>query len=142
MLRLRAPLGTFYLREDSEKPIIFLASGTGFAPMRSIILYAQSKGLQRPMKLYWGNRTAEDFYAQPPDGMDCVRVVSNLPWEGRTGLVHQAVMEDYPDLSGYQVYACGAPVMVDAARRDFTEHCGLPEGEFFADSFLSKDDSL
>jgi CDP-4-dehydro-6-deoxyglucose reductase len=51
MLRLRAPLGTFYLREDSEKPIILLASGTGFAPIRSIILYAQSKGLQRPMKL-------------------------------------------------------------------------------------------
>lgn len=141
MLRLRAPLGTFYLREDSEKPIIFLASGTGFAPIRSIILYAQSKGLQRPMKLYWGNRTTEDFYAHPPDGVDCVQVVSGMPWEGRTGLVHQAVMSDYPDLSGHQVYACGAPGMVDAARRDFTERCGLPEGEFFADSFLSKDDS-
>lgn len=142
MLRLRAPLGTFYLREDSEKPVILLASGTGFAPMRSIILYAQTRGLQRPMKLYWGNRTTEDFYAQPPDGVDCVQVVSNMSWQGRTGLVHQAVMEDYPDLSGYQVYACGVPAMVDAARRDFIEHCGLPEGEFYADSFLKKDDTL
>jgi CDP-4-dehydro-6-deoxyglucose reductase len=110
--------------------------------MRSIILYAQSRGLQRPMKLYWGNRTAEDFYAQPPDGVDCVQVVSNMSWQGRTGLVHQAVMEDYPDLSGHQVYACGVPAMVDAARRDFIEHCGLPEGEFYADSFFKKDDSL
>jgi len=142
ILRLRAPLGTFHLREDSQKPVILIASGTGYAPMRSILLYAQSSGLQRPVKLYWGNRTPQDFYTEPPDWVDCVRVVSNMAWEGRTGLVHEAVMKDHPDLSGFQVYACGAPAMVDAARRDFTAHCGLPEGEFFADSFLPKDDTL
>jgi len=142
ILRLRAPLGTFYLREDSEKPVILLASGTGYAPMASIILYAQSRGLNRPMKLYWGNRTPADFYARPPDGVEVVPVVSGTAWEGRSGLVHEAVMEDHPDLSRFQVYACGAPAMVDAARRDFTTHCGLPEGEFFADSFLTKDDTL
>lgn len=142
ILRLRAPLGTFYLREDSEKPVILLASGTGYAPMRSIILYAQRTGLQRPMKLYWGNRTPEDFYTQPPTGVEYVPVVSSTVWEGRSGLVHEAVMKDHPDLSRFQVYACGAPAMVDAARRDFTVHCGLPESEFFADSFLTKDDTL
>jgi CDP-4-dehydro-6-deoxyglucose reductase len=59
-------------------------------------------------------------------------------WQGRTGLVHRAVMEDFPDLSGHQVYACGAPVMVDAARADFSALCGLPADEFFADSFLTE----
>jgi len=140
LLRLRAPLGSFYLREDSTKPIIFVASGTGFAPIRSMILHAQATGMRRPMQLYWGNRTPADFYAEPPAGVDCVRVVSDVPWPGRAGFVHRAVMEDHPDLSGYQVYACGAPVMVDAARRDFTASCGLPEGEFFADAFLTEGD--
>lgn len=140
ILRLRAPLGTFYLREDSDKPIILLASGTGFAPIRSLIQYALRKGVRRPMKLYWGGRTPQDFYAQPPAGVDCVRVVSDARWEGRTGFVHQAVMEDHPDLSGFQVYACGAPVMVNAARRDFTAKCALPESEFYADSFITEGD--
>lgn len=140
ILRLRAPLGTFYLREDSEKPIILLASGTGFAPMQSIILHARSKGLRRPMTLYWGNRSPQDFYTQPPDGVACMRVVSDKSWDGRTGLVHKTVLEDHPDLSGFQVYACGAPAMVDAARRDFTTLGKLPDSEFFADSFLAKDD--
>ncbi|MFM7148845.1 MAG: CDP-6-deoxy-delta-3,4-glucoseen reductase, partial [Gemmataceae bacterium] len=61
-------------------------------------------------------------------------------WTGRTGLVHQAVLADFPDLSGYQVYACGAPVMVESAQRDFTARCHLPEDEFFADSFTSAAD--
>ena len=142
LLRLRAPLGTFYLREKSEKPIILVASGTGYAPMQSIISYAQAQGLRRPMKLYWGNRMPSDFYAQPPAGVDYIPVVSDTAWEGRSGFVHQAVMEDHPDLSSFQVYACGAPAMVDAARRDFVTLCGLPEDEFFADSFVTKDDTL
>ncbi len=141
LLRLRAPLGTFYLREKSEKPIILVASGTGYAPMQSIIRYAQSQGLRRPMKLYWGNRMPSDFYTRPPAGLDYIPVVSDTAWEGRTGLVHRAVMEDHPDLSSFQVYACGAPAMVDAARRDFVTLCALPEDEFFADSFVTKDDT-
>lgn len=142
LLRLRAPLGTFYLRENSEKPIILVASGTGYAPMQSIILYAQAQGLRTPMKLYWGNRMPSDFYTQPPAGLDYIPVVSATAWQGRSGFVHKAVMEDHPDLSSFQVYACGAPAMVDAARRDFVTLCGLPEDEFFADSFVTKDDSL
>jgi CDP-4-dehydro-6-deoxyglucose reductase len=59
---------------------------------------------------------------------------------GRTGFVHQAVMADHADLSGYQVYACGAPVMVDSAKRDFVAQCQLPADEFYADSFTSEAD--
>lgn len=61
-------------------------------------------------------------------------------WTGRTGFVHRAAMEDFPDMSGHQVYACGAPVVVDAARRDYVARCGLPEDEFFADAFLTAAD--
>ncbi len=141
LLRLRAPLGTFHLQENSEKPIILVASGTGYAPMQSIIRYAQAQGLRRPMTLYWGNRLPGDFYTQPPAGLNYIPVVSDTAWEGRSGFVHQAVMEDHPDLSTFQVYACGAPAMVDAARNDFVTLCGLPEDEFFADSFVTKDDT-
>ena len=56
-------------------------------------------------------------------------------WSGRTGFVHHAVLADFPDLSGHQVYACGSPVMIDVARKDFISQCGLPEEEFFSDAF-------
>lgn len=152
ILRFEGPLGTFYLREESEKPIIFLASGTGFGPIKAIIEYALRRKLGRPMTLYWGCRARRDLYmmdlpqswAAASPGFTFVPVLSDpLPddqWTGRMGFVHRAVMEDLPDLSGYQVYACGAPVMVDAARRDFTGLCGLPEDEFFADAFLTEAD--
>jgi CDP-4-dehydro-6-deoxyglucose reductase len=152
ILRFEAPLGTFYLREESDKPIVFVASGTGFAPIKSIIENAFRKGVARPMVLYWGGRRPKDLYmndlpqhwaAEHPH-FTYIPVVSDaLPedaWLGRTGFVHRAVMEDLPDLSGHQVYACGVPVMVDAARRDFTVQCGLPENEFFCDSFTTAAD--
>jgi CDP-4-dehydro-6-deoxyglucose reductase len=147
ILRLEGPLGTFFLREDSAKPIVFVASGTGFAPIKSIIEHALHKGVTRPMVLYWGGRRPKDLYMdalarQWP--VKYIPVVSDaLPqdnWTGRTGFVHRAVMQDFPDLSGHQVYACGVPVMVDAARRDFTQQCRLPEEEFFADSFTTQAD--
>jgi CDP-4-dehydro-6-deoxyglucose reductase len=147
ILRFEGPLGTFFLREDSQKPIVFVASGTGFAPIKSVIEHALRKSVARPMTLYWGGRRPKDLYMdalarQWP--IKYVPVVSDaLPedgWTGRTGFVHRAVMEDFPDLSGYQVYACGVPVMVDAARRDFVQTCGLPEEEFFADSFTTQAD--
>ncbi len=147
ILRLEGPLGTFFLREDSAKPIVFVASGTGFAPIKSIIEHALHKGVTRPMALYWGGRRAKDLYMdalarQWP--IQYVPVISDaLPedgWSGRTGFVHRAVMQDFPDLSGHQVYACGVPVMVDAAKRDFTQQCKLPEEEFFADSFTTQAD--
>jgi CDP-4-dehydro-6-deoxyglucose reductase len=73
-----------------------------------------------------------------------VPVVSDaLPddaWQGRTGFVHMAVLHDFPDLSGHQVYACGAPIVVDSAKRDFCAQAGLPVEEFFADAFTSEAD--
>jgi CDP-4-dehydro-6-deoxyglucose reductase len=147
ILRLEGPLGTFFLREDSAKPVIFVASGTGFAPIKSVIEHALHKGITRPMTLYWGGRRPGDLYMdalarQWP--ITYVPVVSDaLPedrWAGRTGFVHRAVMEDFPDLSAHQVYACGVPLMVEAARRDFTGRCGLAEDEFYADSFTTQAD--
>ena len=152
ILRFEGPLGTFFLREESVKPIVFVASGTGFAPIKSIIEHAFHKSVARPMVLYWGGRRPRDLYmnelplkwvAEHP-GFRYIPVISDaLPedqWSSRTGFVHRAVMEDFPDLSGHQVYACGVPVMVDASRRDFTLQCGLPEDEFFADSFTTAAD--
>ena len=152
ILRFEGPLGTFFLREDSPKPIVFVASGTGFAPIKSIFEYALNKGIARPMTLYWGGRRPRDLYlndlalkwAAENAGFKYVPVISEaLPedqWTGRTGFVHRAVMEDFPDLSEHQVYACGVPIMVDSAKRDFLAQCKLPEEEFFADSFTTQAD--
>ena len=147
ILRFEGPLGTFYLREQSDKPIVFVAGGTGFAPIKAIIEHALAQKVTRRMTLYWGARSRADLYL--PDlplawqrdhpGFSYVPVLSEPKpedaWTGRTGFVHRAVIEDLPDLSGYQVYACGAPLMIEAARRDFSQQCGLPSDEFFADSF-------
>ncbi|HEY6093451.1 MAG TPA: CDP-6-deoxy-delta-3,4-glucoseen reductase [Gallionellaceae bacterium] len=145
ILRIKGPLGTFFLREDSDKPIIFVASGTGFAPIKAIIEHALQIGVTRPMHFYWGARTLADLYMLDKAkewekrGVKFTPVLSDaLPsdnWNGRTGFVHLAVMEDYADLSGYQVYACGAPVVVEAAHRDYTTQRKLPNEEFFSDAF-------
>jgi CDP-4-dehydro-6-deoxyglucose reductase len=147
ILRLEGPLGTFFLREDSAKPVVFVASGTGFAPIKSVIENALKKGVQRPMTLYWGGRRPKDLYLDALARswpVKYVPVISDgLPednWTGRTGFVHRAVMEDFPDLSGHQVYACGVPIMVDSAKKDFTAKCKLPEEEFYADSFTTQAD--
>lgn len=145
ILRFKGPLGTFFLREDSDKPIIFVASGTGFAPIKAIIEHALYIGTERPMHFYWGARTLTDLYLLErareweARGIRFTPVLSDAPpsdgWQGRTGFVHQAVLEDYADLSGYQVYACGAPVVVEAAHRDYTTLRGLPNEAFFSDAF-------
>ncbi|HKB60200.1 MAG TPA: CDP-6-deoxy-delta-3,4-glucoseen reductase [Gallionellaceae bacterium] len=141
ILRIKGPLGGFYLREDSDKPILFVASGTGFAPVKAIVEHALQIGVTRPMHIYWGVRRQSDFYMLDKvqewqaKGVKFTAVVSDEPWAGRSGFVHQAVLEDYADLSGYQVYACGAPVVVEAAHRDFTSQRGLPQEEFFSDAF-------
>jgi len=154
ILRFEGPLGTFFLREDSNRPIVLVASGTGFAPIKSLIEDALHRSVKRPMVLYWGGRRPKDLYlndlpvewaAEHPGQFKYVPVISDgLPedaWAGRTGFVHRAVLEDFPDLSGHQVYACGVPVMVDAARKDFTALCRLPEDEFYADSFTTQADA-
>ncbi len=151
ILRCEGPLGTFFLREDSDKPVVFVASGTGFAPIKAVIEHMLHKGIARPMTLYWGGRRPKDLYMNAlaeswaaRHALTYVPVVSEaLPedqWSGRTGFVHRAVIEDFPDLSGCQVYACGVPVMVDAARKDFIATCRLPEDEFYADSFTTQAD--
>jgi CDP-4-dehydro-6-deoxyglucose reductase len=151
ILRFEGPLGSFFLQE-SGKPIVFVASGTGFAPIKAILEDAFKKGVERPMTLYWGARRPKDLYlndlpvrwAAEHAGFKYVPVISDgLPedaWTGRTGFVHRAVMEDFADLSGSQVYACGVPIMVDSARRDFTHERKLPIDEFYADSFTTQAD--
>ena len=145
-------MGTFFLREESDKPLVFVASGTGFAPIKAVIEHMFHKGIERPMTLYWGGRRPKDLYmnelaqrwAAAHARFKYVPVISDaLPeddWSGRTGFVHRAAMQDFPDLSGHQVYACGVPVMVDSAKRDFIAHCRLPEDEFYADSFTTQAD--
>ncbi len=152
ILRIEGPYGSFFLREDSDKPIVLLASGTGFAPVKALIEHLQQTGSTRAISLYWGGRRPSDLYMDSWVQSQCeamptlqyIPVVSDaLPqdaWAGRTGFVHQAVLQDHPDLSGYQVYACGAPIVVDSARRDFYAIAGLPEEEFYADAFTSEAD--
>jgi CDP-4-dehydro-6-deoxyglucose reductase len=152
ILRFEGPLGTFFLREDSDKPIVLLASGTGFAPVKALVEHLQHLQSTRPVALYWGGRRPQDLYmhglceqwAATLPNFTYVPVVSDpLPddaWQGRTGFVHAAVMQDLPDMAGHQVYACGAPVVVDSARRDFVAQCKLPAEEFYADAFTSEAD--
>jgi CDP-4-dehydro-6-deoxyglucose reductase len=152
ILRFEGPLGTFFLREESDKPIVLLASGTGFAPVKALVEHLIHLKSTRPVTLYWGGRRPQDLYmnalceewAASLPNLRYVPVVSDpLPedqWRGRTGFVHAAVMQDLPDLSGYQVYACGAPIVVDSARRDYIGLCKLPADEFFADSFTTEAD--
>ena len=152
ILRVEGPYGSFYLREDSDKPMVLLASGTGFAPIKAVIEHMQFKGVTRPATLYWGGRRPSDLYlddwvrqklAEMPN-LKYVPVISNaLPdddWTGRTGFVHKAVLEDFPDLSGYQVYACGAPIVVDSAREEYSAFAKLPPDEFHADAFTTEAD--
>ncbi|MCZ2496749.1 2Fe-2S iron-sulfur cluster binding domain-containing protein [Xylophilus sp. Kf1] len=152
ILRCEGPFGSFYLREDSAKPIVMLASGTGFAPIKALIEQLRFKGSNRPVTVYWGGRRPSDLYmhdwmlqqaAEMPQ-LRYVPVVSQaLPedgWNGRTGFVHQAVLDDFADLSGYQVYACGAPIVVESAQKAYVEQRGLPADGFFADAFTSEAD--
>ena len=152
ILRMEGPFGSFFLRETSDKPMILLASGTGFAPIKAIIEHLRFKHSQRRAELYWGCRSKVDLYmhewaleaAEAMPNLTYVPVLSEPKpdddWSGRTGLVHQAVMHDHPNLMNHQVYACGAPIMVESAQRDFVRKSGLPDDEFYADSFTSESD--
>ncbi len=152
ILRMEGPFGSFFLREESPKPMILLASGTGFAPIKAIVEQIQHKALARDALLYWGVRRRVDLYQNDwceaaAAAMPRLRYVPVLSeptaddaWAGRTGFVHQAVIADFPDLSGHQVYACGAPVMVEAAQREFVQRCALRPDEFYADAFTSEAD--
>ena len=145
-VRFEGPLGSFFLREDSAKPIIFVAGATGFAPVKSMVEHAIHAGLKRKMYLYWGVRSMRDLYL--PDlprewekadpNFKFVPVLSaprpEDRWEGRTGLVHEAILADFPDLSDHQIYACGSVAMVQAVRPAFMAK-GMSEHDCFSDAF-------
>ncbi len=152
VLRIEGPFGTFGMHDQgSLAPAILLASGTGFAPIKALVEQLLATGSQRPVHLYWGGRKREDLYqhalclewAQAQQGrLAYVPVLSDAPasdgWTGRTGWVHEAVLHDHADLSQHEVYACGAPAMVEAARRDFVARAGMRATAFFADAFVAQ----
>jgi CDP-4-dehydro-6-deoxyglucose reductase len=148
ILRIEAPFGSFFLREESDKPIIMVAGGTGFAPIKGIIEHMLHNNIKRPVTLYWGAHSLKDLYmpalpeawANEYPHIKFIPVLSDAAvednWQGRTGYVHQAVLDDYAKtgLADYEVYCCGAPAMVEVAHASFLE-AGLPEDEFFSDAF-------
>jgi CDP-4-dehydro-6-deoxyglucose reductase, E3 len=146
LLRFEGPLGGFFLREDSERPIILMGGGTGFAPLKGMIEHAFHIGLERPMHLFWGVRAARDLYlhelplrwaAEHARFQYTPALSEPLPedtWRGATGFVHEAVLRAYRDLSGHQVYMSGPPLMIEAAKQAFRAH-GLPDEQLFYDSF-------
>lgn len=153
LMKFEGPLGSFHLR-DSDRPAVLIAGGTGFAPMKSMLEHVFERGVhkRRAVSLYWGARTRKDLYqlevaerwaAERPE-FRFVPVLSQATadcgWSGREGLVHEAVLQDLPNLAGVEIYACGAPGMIDACRRDFIGLAGLPDASFFADAFLTRAD--
>ena len=152
ILRIEGPQGSFFLRDKSQKPIVFVASGTGFAPIKAMMEDIIHQQITRPISLYWGGRRPSDLYLHDL----CIEWTKSLPhftyvpvisdalaadnWSGRTGFVHQAVLADLPNMADVQVYACGAPIVIDSAKRDFVALAQLPAEEFYADSFISEAD--
>jgi NAD(P)H-flavin reductase/ferredoxin len=145
-LDIEVPFGSFTLR-DSEKPILFVAGGTGFAPIQAIIEDMANKGIARDMTLYWGARQKSGLYSDLPEKWAAanprfkyIPVISDAVEPGmRHGLVHQAVLEDHPSLADFQAYVCGVPALCRAARKDFRA-AGLPVREFFIDTFTTQAD--
>lgn len=146
ILRIEGPHGQFYLRKDSDRPIIFMAGGTGFAPIKGIIEYCISHNIERNMYLYWGARSQEDLYmnklaemwARDFEHIHYIPILST-PRPGddpaiRTGYVHDAIISDFPDLSDFEIYASGPPAMVDAGIQAF-QQCQLPLSQYFSDAF-------
>ena len=146
ILRIEGPLGTFVPREHSERPMLFVAGGTGFAPVKALVEHFLHLGTLRPMSLYWGARAAEELYlralperwAAEHASLRFCAVISDAERIGDTGLrggfVHEAVLEDHADLSGFDVYMSGPPALIDAGRRGFVD-AGLPEDHLYYDSF-------
>lgn len=144
LLRIEGPMGSFFLREDSDREIIMMAGGTGFAPIKGMVEHAIELGIKNPIKVYWGARAEADLYlnelatqwAAEHGHIEYIPVLSEAGdgWSGRTGFVHEAVVADYDDLSGADVYMAGPPVMVNAGKEAFTGR-GLPEEQLYSDSF-------
>jgi len=144
LLRLEGPVGSFFVREG-DSPIIFLAGGTGFAPVKSMVEELIKQKTKRKICIYWGASTASDFYSDVAnewqnqfENITYLPVCSGVEYDGRKGLVHEAVLEDIKDISNYEVYACGSPMMIDAARNDFISK-GLIPDKFHSDAFVTSD---
>ncbi len=146
ILRIEGPHGNFFYHEKSQRPIIFMAGGTGFAPVKAIIEHLIAEKIELPIYLYWGARDQDDLYMdklakQWQDDFANIHYVPVLSdtkeessWTGKTGYVHQAIVDDIDDLSNYDVYACGPPIMINSAQTVFKQK-GLSEDNFFFDSF-------
>ncbi|MEX0448939.1 CDP-6-deoxy-delta-3,4-glucoseen reductase [Spiribacter sp. 221] len=146
LLRFEGPLGNFFLREDSDRPMILMGGGTGFAPIKGIIEHALYIGVDRPMHIYWGARARQDLYLDhlPREWAEQHPHITYTPvlsepaesdgWTGATGFVHRQVVEDHPGLGGFDVYMSGPPPMINAARQAFTD-AGLPADRLYYDSF-------
>jgi CDP-4-dehydro-6-deoxyglucose reductase len=146
-LRIELPFGEFCLQDESTKPVVLLATGTGFAPLKSIVEDDIKRGLNRPLHLYWGARRLEDLYLvelarkwHASGKLTFVPVLSepDAHWSGRSGFVHETVLQDFGSLAGLQVYACGNPAMTSAAHEAFVK-AGLPDDDFFSDAFVHTD---
>ncbi|PCH62593.1 MAG: CDP-6-deoxy-delta-3,4-glucoseen reductase [Gammaproteobacteria bacterium] len=143
ILRIEGPMGAFYLRQDSTRPMLLVAGGTGLAPIKAIVEAAQQAGNTREIILYWGVRSRRDLYFQETveqwaerEQFTYIPVLSEPDegWQGRTGYVHEAVLADIDSLAQYDVYAAGPPIMVSSARTSFLE-AGLPKTQIFHDAF-------
>lgn len=144
ILRLEGPLGTFFVRRDSERPIIMMGGGTGFAPLKSMIEELIEAGDPRPIELFWGVKQESDLYARKLIGQWAERIENftfvpvlaepDADWTGNTGFVHEAVLEAHSDLSPFDVYMSGPPAMVHTARNAFLA-AGVGEEQLFYDSF-------
>ena len=146
LLRIEGPLGSFCLRDDSRRPVILVAGGTGFAPAKSIIEHCIKLSRDIPVYLYWGARTRKDLYLHElperwSDKYDWFRYIpvlsepgKNEQWHGYTGLVHEQVLVDFDDLSPFDVYACGPPPMVEMVKTTFIKQ-GLPPANLYSDAF-------
>ena len=153
ILRLEGPLGTFYFRENSKEKILFIASGTGIGPIKAIIENLISENFSREVILYWGVRSPNDLYIleiieswkNSLLNFTFVPVVSDAKtedkWKGREGYVHSAIMDDQISLKNFSVYACGSPLMVNAAYDAFTKSRDLDKDHFFSDAFTVASDS-
>lgn len=151
LIRIEGPLGTFFLRDGTLLPAILVAGGTGFAPLKAIIERHIAAGSQRELHLFWGARTAADLYLNKLAGdWQAAGILRYIPvlseaedtsWQGDTGWVHEAVLARFPSLAGYDVYVSGPPVMVNAARQDFTT-AGLARENLHFDAFDYAEDSL
>ena len=153
LLRIEGPMGSYYLREGTGRPVILIGGGTGFAPLKGMLEHVFHTGLKTPIHLFCGVRSLRDLYmdemvkqwVKAHDNLQYTPVLSEPmeadDWQGETGFVHEAVIRRYPDLSGYDVYLSGPPPMVKAGMDSFYAH-GLPENQIFSDSFEYSDDAL